>query len=292
MRPNTSKWKFASLGAHAADVEREHRAQHVGRRLDVVVDDDRHHRPPPRSRRRLPRGRRRAKPSAQRVAVEPVVLRREEHRQPAVGDLGGERDVLRPLGAEVDRDVGAQRVDRRLQRLAQTGAAGVGQRVVARPSYVDRLLAGDHLADDLDVLAGAGQRLRVRLAVPALDDLRAGGAEAEHEAGRRRGGRGSSPPSPWRSGCGPTSGTMAVPSRMRRVLRAPPGQRREGVGAVGLGRPHRVEPERLRRRDLRRRRAAGRRPVAETEEQVLHEASPDLFGQNPCYVRVSDQTVG
>ena len=35
------------------------------------------------------------------------------------------------------------------------------------------------MTDDRDVLARAGQRLRERLAVPALDDLRTGDAEAE-----------------------------------------------------------------------------------------------------------------
>ena len=37
-------------GAHAAEVQRVHRAQHVGGRLDVVVDDHRHGRARPRSR--------------------------------------------------------------------------------------------------------------------------------------------------------------------------------------------------------------------------------------------------
>ena len=46
--------------------------------------------------------------------VRRIVARREEQRQPPVAQLGGERDVLRALGAEVDRDVGAQRADDRL----------------------------------------------------------------------------------------------------------------------------------------------------------------------------------
>ena len=36
---------------------------------------------------------------------------------------------------------------------------------------------------------------------------------------------------------------IAVPSLICVGVRAPPGQRREGVGAVGLGRPDRVEAE-------------------------------------------------
>ena len=63
------------------------------------------------------------------------------------------------------------------------------RQVVELAVVLDRLAAGDDLADDVDVLARAGQRPRVGLAVPALDDLRAGGAEAEDERGRPRGGR-------------------------------------------------------------------------------------------------------
>ena len=65
--------------------------------------------------------------------VEPLVVgvghpRGVEDRQPAVADLGGQRDVLRPLGAQHDRDVGAQRVGDRLERLAQPGRALTRQR--------------------------------------------------------------------------------------------------------------------------------------------------------------------
>ena len=47
---------------------------------------------------------------------------------------------------------------------------------------IDLVLAGDDLAHDFDVLAGAAPGLGVRDAVPALGDLRAGRAEAEEEA--------------------------------------------------------------------------------------------------------------
>ena len=68
--------------------------------------------------------------------------------------------------------------------------------------------------------------------------------------------------------------TMPVPRRMRSVCGAPPGQRREGVGAVGLGRPHRVEAEPLGLLDRlqRTRRRAGRpvaRAVAELDRDVI-----------------------
>ena len=54
----------------------------------------------------------------------------EEDGEPAVGDLGGQGDVLRTFGAEDDGDLLAQRVDDGLERLAQSGAARVGQRIV------------------------------------------------------------------------------------------------------------------------------------------------------------------
>ena len=77
-----------------------------------------------------------------------------------------------------------------LQRLAQPDAAlAVVGVLVELALEVERLLAAQHPADDLDVLAGAGQRLVRRAAVPALDDLRARHAEPEHEAGRSRCGR-------------------------------------------------------------------------------------------------------
>src|SRR5207245_1851882 len=102
----------------------------------------------------------------ERVAIEAVVVRREEEGDPAVAELGGERDVLRPLGAEEDRDPLAQGVDRRLERLAEPGAVRIGQRIV-RTVAGDRALAGEDVAHDTDVLARARQWLGERLAIPA-----------------------------------------------------------------------------------------------------------------------------
>ena len=64
--------------------------------------------------------------AAPRSSVGPVavrVRRREAHRHPAVGDLGGERDVGRAPGGDEDRHVGVG-VQDRLERLAD--ADGVG----------------------------------------------------------------------------------------------------------------------------------------------------------------------
>src|SRR5205823_12096603 len=138
------------------------------------------------------------------------------------------------------------------------GAAGVGERVVlAVEGY--RGFARKYLADDRDVLARAGQRLGEGLAVPAFDDLGTGDAEAEHEAaaaqvvegqgghgrGRRRAGRELDEVGTQLDAAG---------------LRAPPGQRTDGVRAVGLRRPHRVVAEALGLED--RLDGAGRRPSA------------------------------
>ncbi len=185
-------------------------------------------------------------PGAGEALVEPLVVhvrqpRRVEDRQPAVADLGGQRDVLGPLGAEHDRDVGAQRMHDRLERLAQPGGALTGQRQrVVRAGAGDRRLAGPHLTDDVDVLAGARQRLGEPLPVPALDHLRAGDAETEdvpaagevvqgqrrHRAGGRRARR-----QLHHRGAQPHPGRLA----------APPRQWGERVRPPRLGGEHRVE---------------------------------------------------
>ena len=117
--------------------------------------------------------------------------------------------------------------------------AGQRQRVV-RAVAGHRLLAGPYLADDVDVFAGAGQRLGKRLAVPALHHLRAGDAQPQHVAAagqviqgqrrhraRRRGARGQ------------LDHRGAQPHPLRR--RAPPGQRRVGIRSPRFGGEHRVE---------------------------------------------------
>src|SRR5204862_7070720 len=108
----------------------------------------------------------------------------EEDRDPAVADLGGHLHGLAADRADEDRDLVAQRMEVELQRLALAGRAGDvgGQReLVVLALVVERALARNDLADDLDVLAGAAPGLRVRHAVPALGDLRARGPEPEDE---------------------------------------------------------------------------------------------------------------
>ena len=119
----------------------------------------------------------------------------------------------------------------------------VGQGVV-RPGVRDRLLAPQHLAHDVDVLARARERLAERPAVPALDHLRARDAEAEDQRPRER----------WSSvsaciavevGVRAEICTMPVPSRMRAVRAASQASGVKASRAPGLGGPDRVVAEAL-----------------------------------------------
>ena len=158
------------FGSHPSDIEGYCRSVQVGGHLKVVVDD-----------RRCEcedfevfLGSPSTGPSEALVEVALERLhgpRGEEDREPPVGDLGREGDVLRSLGTHDDRDLGAQGVDDGLQGLTEAGATWVGERVVL--SIVgDRLLAGPDLPDDVDVLACARQGPREGGSIPTLDHLR------------------------------------------------------------------------------------------------------------------------
>src|SRR3954452_24524180 len=109
---------------------------------------------------------------------------------------------------------------------------------------VDLVLAGDDLANDFDVLAGAAPGLGVGDAVPAFGDLWTGGAEAEEEAAagelvdRRAGHRRGR----WR-----TSGHLHDRGAKVDRLRLPgqPGEHADHVGTIGLSRPDRLVADRL-----------------------------------------------
>ena len=138
----------------------------------------------------------------QRLA--PHVLRllgQVEDRLPALGDLGGQLDVLGPQRGHQYRNAFADRLIDQLERLAESGALVGGQRDGVVLALVLQALAAPHLTADLDDFAGAGDRGVVGHAVEALDDLRAGGAQAEDEpavgdvveAGRGHRGQGGCP---------------------------------------------------------------------------------------------------
>ena len=185
-----------------------------------------------------------AKAGSQRVAVHVRPIRGEEHRQPAVGDLGRLLDALRPDGRDVNRDLAA--VKDALERLAEPARtrAAIGDLVV-RAGVLERLLARPDGAKDLDVLARAAQRVPVRHAVPSLDHLRARHPETEEhptagelvERGRGHGGHRRRP--------GRHLHDAAADVDARR-LRRHPGERRDGVGPVRLRRPHGVKAEPIR----------------------------------------------
>ena len=113
-------------GAHAADVQREHRPGEVEQGLGLRALADRHH-PAGGDLAAAP-----ARPAAwrrrrgQRLAPDQVgPLGEEEERHPAVGDLGGLLDALGAERRDVDRDGVALGVGEDLQRLAEAGDGAV-----------------------------------------------------------------------------------------------------------------------------------------------------------------------
>ena len=158
-----------------------------------------------------------------------------------------------------------------LQGLAEAGGAGpcVGD-VVVVAVMLERNLAAEDRADDLDVLTGAGERFAPGLAVPAFGYLRARCAEPEQHAaarenverchGRRRRGRRPRRHLHDRAADGDALGR-----------RRDPRHRRDSVGAVGFGRPHGVEPEPV---GLLRERDAARGIVVPELESEAHVEDP------------------
>ena len=163
-----------------ADVEGQRRPHQVGGPLDVIVDDggsegDDLEVVGPVT------GTRPGEPLGQGRLEGLDGVGREEDGEPAVGDLRRQGHILRSLRPHDDGDLRSQWVHDGLEGLSQSGAAGVGERVVGTV-VGHRPLAGHHLADDVHVLAGPGQRLLERLAVPALDHLWSRHPEPEHES--------------------------------------------------------------------------------------------------------------
>ena len=107
---------------------------------------------------------------------------------------------------------------------------------------IDGRLATDDVAHDADVLARPGEWFRIGLAVPTLDDLWSRSTEAENETtvaemvdghrGHRGGGRCAGA---HLDDAGAETDTLGV--------RSPPGEWCEGIAAVRLGGPHRVEAQ-------------------------------------------------
>ena len=115
-----------AAGAHAADVQRQLRFRPSQSVVDVVADGQRSaDHDVERSQCRIALG----IPGPQRLAPHLVgLLGIEEHRLPALGDLGGQLDVLRAQRRDRDRNAVADRMIDQLQRLAEAGAPVGGQR--------------------------------------------------------------------------------------------------------------------------------------------------------------------
>jgi len=102
-------------------------------------------------------------PARVKALVEPLpeqlhAARGEEGRNPAVGDLRGQGDVLWPDRRQVNGNFGSP-VEDGLERLAETGRVRARVRnLVVLAAVLERLLASEDRPDDLDVLARAPER--------------------------------------------------------------------------------------------------------------------------------------
>ena len=168
------------------------------------------------------------------------VLGREQRRDPAVGDLGRQRRVLRPDRGDVDRDPLLHGRDRELERLARARRAAAAASV--SPWYSTRSRAQRH-PHDVDVLARA-----LELAAEALrraSPRRPAGRWCRCRAGsaRRRAGRASRRSSPSSPPTGPGICMIAEPSRIRSRLRR---RARRGSSRRPSRRPRPSRPSRSR----------------------------------------------
>ena len=161
--------EVAAARAHAADVQREPGLHARPARGDVVTDDHRDHRHDVEGRGRRAAG---AEARLQPLAEHRHAPYREERRNPAIGDLCGEGDVLGADRGQVNGQVGPP-VQNRLEGLAQARCVGarIGDLVVVA-AMLHRLLPPEDVPHDRDVLARALERPAERLAVPSLDHLR------------------------------------------------------------------------------------------------------------------------
>src|SRR6185436_5221221 len=182
--------KVLSARAHSSDVQGEVRLHSHTASIDIIARDHRY------SRRNVEASKRLSilasgEAFIQRLAKHADSFRREENRQPAVGDLRRKRDVLRSDGRDVDRYLGAQRMNDKLERLSQPRPAS-HRDVVILTVIIQGSLAFENGSKNVDVLASPGEQLAVNDAVPAFDNLRPGSSYAQKEApaGQQVDGRG------------------------------------------------------------------------------------------------------
>jgi hypothetical protein len=169
-----------ALSAHAPDVERQVWFDEFAQPFDVFTD-------------RQSRARVYLKVSQSGVALSQTggqrltphllsLFRQVEDRLPALGEFGGQLDVLRPQRCDKYRDAFAHRRIDELERFAQSGALVGGQRDRVVVTLVLHPFSAPHLPADFDHLAGARNRSVVGHPVETLDDLRTRRTQAEGEA--------------------------------------------------------------------------------------------------------------
>src|ERR1700677_3108205 len=172
--------EVTALGAHTADIEGQLRFDPCQPFIDVISDGQRRvHHNVQRAQCGIPfggAGRQRRTPD--RVGF----LRVVEDRLPALGDLGGELDVLRPQRRDRYRNAFAYRVIDERKGFAQTCPAIRGQWDLIVLAVILHPFPAPHLSTDLHNLAGTAYR-RVELdAVKALYHLRSGRADPKAES--------------------------------------------------------------------------------------------------------------
>ena len=215
----------------------------------------------------------------------------EEDGEPAVGDLRGQGDVLRALGPQDDRDVGPQRVHDRLERLAQAGAARIGQRVV-RARRWSRASRGRGPGARRRRTRGCGPGGRGRAGRTSPRPPGVPRRRGRARNARPRGGPSSARPWPWRSACAPRAGTATcrggparcvIPTRpaasARRSRRTPPSRRSRSRG----GRPPSRAPPRWEAGPSPSSPAAGRSSSSSRVAPLVRSAASvsDLRGRSP-----------
>ena len=259
--------EVALAGAHATHVETQHGLHGVQGLGQVVVDIHQAQGGDLEAGFGIP----------QLVGIHLLAVGRIVQRQPAVGDLRRLGDVFRSLGANEDGDIGAQRVGDGLDGFAQAPGtrAVVGQGIEFTVAG-HRLFPGQYLADDVDILPGAGQGFAVGLAVPAFHHLGAGYPQAEDHAPAGQVIQGDGRHGAGRRGAGRQLGHGSAEANLRGVGTYP-GQGRKAIVAVGLRGPHRVVAQALRllrHFDMIGGRLRAPVPQLQAQRKFCHDVSP------------------
>src|SRR5438128_916667 len=151
--------EILAASAHPSNVQRKMRLDLHPASIDIIANHDADGRRDIKVRKRLSVG------SSREALFKPLTpharaVRREKHRKPAVCNLCGKRDVPGPNRRNINRNAWSQRMDNQLERLAKPRSAA-DRYVVILAVMLERALALQDFAQDLDVLTGSGQQLAV-----------------------------------------------------------------------------------------------------------------------------------